>query len=508
MDLDYAKLRLSKKLLSTIHPWWGRYFSRYDFHPMDDGTILVDDQFHMFANPHFVATSTPNDLAGAMHYALHWHLRHFPQRFPPALYPPEHPKRRFIPIACSMEVATSLQQHVPLHEQKMRQTLLGLSFTTEDIDAFHLTTTLPLPPHAWLPSQCHFPEGQSAEHYLQLLYEIERALHDAHALGETEDTEDSQLTHDDIERTLSDDAKSAFHQWVDTFSSIDDALRQTELDDYQEWGMVNHDDITILPDKHSGIPPITQVDQTEAESQLADDVEECRRSGKGNADGYIVPMVQGIITRRPSGWRRKLELAISRSATRASQSGMMDVSYGKRNPNQRDGEPLLPGLIMYPASFAVLVDISASMKNDLSLVMPEIMGIMTHALSKFGQPVTYVCADTEIQYAQQIMVPTRQPVLPERGSGGTEGFGTIIEQVARKGFRFQGRHYPKPDLLIVFTDGFFEWPFSQESKLLGDTSSIIMGCTVSLDDLRAEGITIPPWVRPGDNMIEITPGIR
>jgi len=141
-------------------------------------------------------------------------------------------------------------------------------------------------------------------------------------------------------------------------------------------------------------------------------------------------------------WRRLLAAKI-RSST-AAVAGSADYSYAKP-PRRRVPKVVLPSLRRPVPRVAVIIDTSGSVTDEhLRTAWTEVHGCV-RALGIRRDMLTVYAADVEVH---RIAGPLgRQVVLT--GGGGTDMARAIGEVAARR---------PRPDLVVVITDGFTRWP--------------------------------------------------
>ena len=104
---------------------------------------------------------------------------------------------------------------------------------------------------------------------------------------------------------------------------------------------------------------------------------------------------------------------------------------------------ILPGLRSPVPSVAVVLDTSASMGTDeVTSALSEIQGV----LKILGSPTTVLATDAVVHNVQRISSVKQIKVL---GGGGTD-MGVGIAEAAKL--------RPRPDVIIVVTDGYTPWP--------------------------------------------------
>ena len=151
-------------------------------------------------------------------------------------------------------------------------------------------------------------------------------------------------------------------------------------------------------------------------------------------------------------WRRELATAIRHAV--ADVAGAVDYSY--RKPSRRQGQigngkVVMPSLRHPIPSVAVVVDTSGSMSDTmLSQALAEISGILKGMGQREG--VHVVACDAQVHTCKKVFTP-RQIQLA--GGGGTD-MGEGIEAATKL--------RPRPQVIVVLTDGFTPWPDTAPKK--------------------------------------------
>ncbi|SHN48076.1 vWA domain-containing protein [Cryptosporangium aurantiacum] len=145
-------------------------------------------------------------------------------------------------------------------------------------------------------------------------------------------------------------------------------------------------------------------------------------------------------------WRRVLRTAIGGGLRHVG--GQADYSF--RRPGRRGaalaGTVVLPGLVAPAPAVAIVVDTSGSVSDEeLGLALAETTGIIKAAGASGGRIRVYSC-DATTQTAQNVCA-AEQVTL--RGGGGTD---------MRSGIRRALADAPRPDVVVVLTDGHTPWP--------------------------------------------------
>ena len=142
-------------------------------------------------------------------------------------------------------------------------------------------------------------------------------------------------------------------------------------------------------------------------------------------------------------WRR--ELAASVRWAVASQSGATD--YTRSRPNRRQaayGSVLMPALCRPTPEVAVVVDTSGSMEDGLlTQALAELKGVLQ---SLGGRTATVLAVDATVQSCGRVFRPEQVHLA---GGGGTD---------MRVGIEAALERRPRPQVVVVLTDGLTPWP--------------------------------------------------
>jgi predicted metal-dependent peptidase len=161
----------------------------------------------------------------------------------------------------------------------------------------------------------------------------------------------------------------------------------------------------------------------------------------------------------PAGWRRwaseVLEPTVSwqRVLASAVRRGMADISgrvdFTYRKPSRRSsiaGSVILPSLRQPLPKVAMVLDTSGSMHDHLlGKSLAEVQGVL-RGLGVGRRHLNIVCCDAKAFEAQKIMQARDVELL---GGGGTDMGAGLAKAADLR---------PRPDLIVVLTDGHTPWP--------------------------------------------------
>jgi predicted metal-dependent peptidase len=144
-------------------------------------------------------------------------------------------------------------------------------------------------------------------------------------------------------------------------------------------------------------------------------------------------------------WQRLMASAIRRGV--ADVAGRVDFTY--RKPSRRSsvaGDVILPSLRQPLPKVAMVLDTSGSMDDHLlAQSLAEVQGVL-QALGVGRRHLKIVCCDAKAFEAQKVIRARDVELL---GGGGTD-MGAGLSKAAEL--------RPRPDLIVVLTDGHTPWP--------------------------------------------------
>ena len=168
-----------------------------------------------------------------------------------------------------------------------------------------------------------------------------------------------------------------------------------------------------------------------------------RSFGIGSVPGHLSSWA-GDLADPKVDWRQELATLV-RNAT-ADAMGASDYRY--RRPSRRQSafpDIILPSLRQPVPNIAVVVDTSGSMWGyDLGTALAEINGILN--ATGTNRQCTVLSVDAQVQACRKVFHADQVVV---KGGGGTH-MGRGIEGASSL--------IPRPDVVIVLTDGYTPWP--------------------------------------------------
>lgn len=196
---------------------------------------------------------------------------------------------------------------------------------------------------------------------------------------------------------------------------------------------------------------------------------------RGTVSAGLVRWAQDLID-PVVDWRKELASIIRK--TFASVAGLRDYTY--RRParrqtalNQSGNNILFPAMRQpAPPQIAIVIDTSGSMSDEmLTWALSEAKGVLASRGSS-GRAINVISCDSRA-VGQKVNNISQVKLV---GAGGTDMRVGINEAMSKK---------PKPDAVIVITDGFTPWP---DAPLKGTTLIVALTDESSLT-------TAPDWAR-------------
>ncbi len=161
----------------------------------------------------------------------------------------------------------------------------------------------------------------------------------------------------------------------------------------------------------------------------------------GDVPGWLRRWAEEVLEPQVD-WRRELHLSIQRALL--SQYGPDDYTYARPSRIQPPGGVILPGMAKKkPPEVAVVVDTSGSIADrELAQILGEVKGI----LNAVGGPVHVLAVDAAVHSVKRVFRPDQVELV---GGGGTD---------MGAGIRAAADLKPRPNVVIVLTDGYTPWP--------------------------------------------------
>jgi predicted metal-dependent peptidase len=180
--------------------------------------------------------------------------------------------------------------------------------------------------------------------------------------------------------------------------------------------------------------------------QVAAEIRSSRAKDPGCVPAGMVRWADEVL--RPKvDWRRELRSLIRQGA--AQIAGCVDYTFTRRN--RRAGAVpgvILPGLLQPVPEVAVVVDTSASMNSgDLAQCLAEVDGIIASLNLRSRRP-HLLAVDAKVHTTTRVTNGSKAKL---EGGGGTDIVVGIAAATKLK---------PRPQLIVVLTDGYTLWPDS------------------------------------------------
>jgi predicted metal-dependent peptidase len=167
------------------------------------------------------------------------------------------------------------------------------------------------------------------------------------------------------------------------------------------------------------------------------------RRGRGTVPAGWQRWAEAALAGLTVPWRRVLASAVRRAI--ANAAGCCDYAYA-RPGRRRIPHIVTPAMRRPRVTVAVVVDTSGSMgQSELDAAMAEIKGVIAAAGIGSGGLLVLACdaavgASTRVRRVEQVQLS---------GGGGTD---------LRVGIAAAESSHPRPDVVVVLTDGETPWP--------------------------------------------------
>lgn len=202
--------------------------------------------------------------------------------------------------------------------------------------------------------------------------------------------------------------------------------------------------------------------------KVAEDIRKEKQKGIGNIPGSWERWADEILSPKVN-WRNELRASIYNSVSEVA--GMIDYTY--RRPSRRQsafGKVVVPSLTQPVVKVACVVDTSGSMgSEEVEQAIAEVGGILKALGTNVG--ITVLSVDAAVHTCQKVF--SARQVTPVGGGGTDMGIG-IAKAMELK---------PKPDVIVVLTDGYTPWPDKSPK------AKVIVGI------IGGSGDGVPAWAK-------------
>lgn len=425
------------------------------------GTMAVDLWWHLYYDPRYVERLSVDELATTVCHEVSHLLREHPRRLKrwadyvvqvTEVISPEDAHRM------EPEVLAELLQQPNVRWKEDGSLAVLHHYTVSniagDLEIDQSLARENLSGELLLPSLFHLPDGLLAEEYAELL--LQQAKRSPKAAGEDEDM---ILLLPEGEGT------------GDSGEQAGGRSSQSPLSGHRPCG--SGADGKPKPGEENG-PGEDGIHPAEAElirRKVAEDIREhVRAKGQGSVPGVWEDWAKEILE-PVIPWQKVLAATVRRAVNEVA--GRVDYSWRRPNRRQEASDVLLPGMASPAPEVAVVVDTSGSMGDrEIAEVLGEVRGILASTGLRDG--VRVLSVDAAVHATRRVFRPEQVEIV---GRGGTD-MGVGIEAAARL--------RPKPQIIVVLTDGETGWP-----------AEPLWGIRVIAGIVGEEGSveTPPDWIR-------------
>ena len=196
-----------------------------------------------------------------------------------------------------------------------------------------------------------------------------------------------------------------------------------------------------LPDEAG--PGVTPAEQRLVRRAVATSVDRAARAVRGSVPAGLQRWASDELAPPQVPWQQRLRGAVRRGL--ATAAGAVDTTYDRPSRRRVPGV-VLPGTRRPVPTVAVVVDTSASMSDAALLAVLTEVEALARQVGATGQRLRVLSVDAAVHEVGSVS-RAREVVL--RGGGGTD---------LQPGLRAAVRGTPRPDVVVVCTDGFTPWP--------------------------------------------------
>jgi len=292
-----------------------------------------------------------------------------------------------------------------------------LELNDDLVESFGLNKIVCLPPQGLLPKHYGFKDGRLAEEYYYLLIEeAEKAASQAGGEGDTLEDKLKDLIDKMEQQPCGSGATGQAEPWEEG-----------------------------EPNEASGnAPGLTKAEGTLLEKEMAQEIKDHAGKHPGKVPSDYVRWANELLKGPKYDWRRELQKMVRYSANMARGDTFKTYRRLSRLTAAIEEAAILPSNWKPLPVISIVEDTSGSMTNSLlKTAMQETQGICRTA----GTEVNIIECDAAAGNVQKARGHVKNIVL--HGGGGTDmGIGIAVAEA----------QHPKPNIIIIMTDGETPWP--------------------------------------------------
>jgi len=374
MDETLQKLKEARAALVRKRPYLATAIIRplVITDSLPSGTMAVDQNWNMYADPKFVAGTSLAELAGVVyHEALHLALDH----------------------------ARRAQLAVPRFGQQIWDLAAELEVNSRILSE----GVFKLPGDPPTPAKFSLPDGLLAEEYAELLSQKSGGAF-GQSPGQGQDASGNEANPQDNPQSGAADAPQSGSP---EGSGVDGIPREWEIG-----------------------RPLEPINSDAAVRLIAKSIQSARHdtsAAAGTVPAHLTRWADSLLTVRADRVKALVERFSSVLCSLGVTPTWLRPNRRSTWLSARNGRPTLPGHVGKKVDVAVVIDTSASMSDeDISRGVK----LVTQLASSAGASVSVLCVDTEVHSVQRNVTPGTE-IVPV-GGGGTD-MGVGIEAAAKLG---------------------------------------------------------------------------
>ena len=224
-----------------------------------------------------------------------------------------------------------------------------------------------------------------------------------------------------------------------------------------------------IPKSDTSNPAIKNDQQDVIRDRVAQEIlKSYREKGAGSVPGNLLRWAQDLLQPQVK-WQTVLAGAVR--ASLANSTGRRDYVFTR--PSRRQGintdseiEIVLPAMRKpTPPNIAVIIDTSGSVADsEINTFLTEVESVARS--NGVANSITVIPCDTAVGEIMKVKSMANVRSMQLKGGGGTD---------LREGFKAAIKLKPIPKIILVFTDGYTEWPNDLPSKI----ESTVICCTAA-----------------------------
>ena len=201
----------------------------------------------------------------------------------------------------------------------------------------------------------------------------------------------------------------------------------------------------LLPDD-AGYPGLSDTEQELLRREVAHAIEQHYKD-RGNIPVGLERLCERVRRKKEVDWRTLLRRTVKQTIYLSGSGDQF--SYRRPNRRKQDSNFIFPSMVRIRPKVAVVIDTSGSMSTaELNKAQQEVAALLQEIRSE----ITVLSVDAKVHMIQCIRNADH---IQLKGGGGTD---------MMVGIRTAAELKPKPNLIVVITDGYTDWDMQRPPK--------------------------------------------